>query len=88
VNLMERAKLLGLDAEVRNRMERPEQSRVQPTVWSLLAQVPPTDLETIERIQELDPIEKPDDALTLKGGPVGGLAFIACWGAPPQRRTH
>jgi hypothetical protein len=32
---------------------------VQPTVWNLLAKVGPTDLETIKRIQELEPIEKP-----------------------------
>jgi hypothetical protein len=35
---------------------------VQPTVWSLLAQAEPTDLETLKRIQELDPIKKPDYA--------------------------
>ena len=64
---MEReAELLGLDAETRNRMERPSVTevrpsgnRVQPTVWNLLAQAEPTDSETIKRIQELDPIEKP-----------------------------
>jgi hypothetical protein len=64
LQLMEReAKLLGLDAATRNRIERsPERSHVQPTVWNLLAQVGPTDLETIKRIQELDPIEKPERA--------------------------
>jgi hypothetical protein len=61
--LMEReAKLLGLDAETRNRMECLDRSQVQPTVWNLLSQVGPTDLETIERIQELAPIKKPDHA--------------------------
>jgi len=68
LDLMEReAKLLGLDAATRNRMERPDHSRVQPertqvepTIWSLLAQAEPTDVETIKRIQELDPIEKPE----------------------------
>ena len=56
LDLMEReAKLLGLDAATRNRMERPDRSQVQPTVWSLLAQAPPTDLETLKRIPELDP---------------------------------
>jgi hypothetical protein len=60
--LMEReAKLLVLDAEMRNRLERPpDRSQVQPTIWNYLAQAPPTDLETLKRIQELDPIEKPD----------------------------
>lgn len=64
LDLMEReAKLLGLDAEMRNCMERlPERTQVQPTAWGLLAQTPPTDLETVMRIQELDPIEKPDHA--------------------------
>jgi hypothetical protein len=64
LDLMEReAKLLGLDAETRSHAEPPpDRSHVQPTVWTILAQAPPTDLETIKRIQELDPIEKPDDA--------------------------
>jgi hypothetical protein len=57
------AKLLGLDAETRNRMQLPpDRSRVQPTIWNYLAQAPPTDLETIKRIQELDPIQKPERA--------------------------
>jgi hypothetical protein len=69
LELMEReAKLLGLDAATRNRIERsPERSHVQPTVWSLLAQAGPTDLETIRRIQELDPIQKPDQAKNPRG---------------------
>jgi hypothetical protein len=51
---------LGLDAEMRNRMERPPgRTQVQPTVWNLLAKVGPSDLETLKQIQELDPIEKP-----------------------------
>jgi predicted transcriptional regulator len=64
VHVMERqAKLLGLDAAMRNRKEpSPDLSHVQPTIWNVLAQAGPTDLETIKRIQELDPIEKPDDA--------------------------
>ena len=63
LDLMEReAKLLGLDAATRNRIERPDRIQVQPTLWNLLAQAGPTDVETIKRIQELDPIEKPDDA--------------------------
>jgi hypothetical protein len=73
LDLMEReAKLLGLDAEMRNRMERPPgRTQVQPTVWSLLAKVGPSDLETLKRIQELDPIEKPDHAKDADGpGPV------------------
>jgi hypothetical protein len=28
------AKLLGLDAETRNRAERPDRSHVQPTIWN------------------------------------------------------
>ena len=72
LDLMEReAKLLGLDAETRNPMERPRDSHVPPTIWNLLAQAGPTDLETIKRIQELDPIEKPDHAKSTDGlGPV------------------
>jgi hypothetical protein len=64
LDLMEReAKLLNLDAKTRNRIEpTPERSQVQPTIWNLLAQAPPTDLETLKRIQELDPIAKPDHA--------------------------
>jgi hypothetical protein len=60
LDLMEReAKLLGLDAEMRNHVEPPpNRSQVQPTIWNLLAQAPRTDLETLKRIQELDPIEK------------------------------
>ena len=49
-------------------MERPSSNQVQPggdqvqpTIWNLLAQAPGTDLEMLKRIQELDPIEKPDD---------------------------
>jgi len=61
LDLMEReAKLLGLDAATRNRIERPDRIQVQPTLWNLLAQAGPTDVETIKRIQELDPIEKPE----------------------------
>jgi hypothetical protein len=61
LDLMEReANLLGLDAKIRNRAEPPaDRSHVQPTIWNHLAQAPPTDLETLKRIQELDPIEKP-----------------------------
>lgn len=61
LDLMEReAKLLGLDAKTRSRGEPPpDRSHAQPTVWSLVAQVGPTDLETLKRIQELDPIQKP-----------------------------
>lgn len=61
LKLMEReAKLLGFDAATQKRIERsPERSQMQPTIWSLLAQAVPTDLETIKRIQELDPIERP-----------------------------
>jgi hypothetical protein len=46
LDLMEReAKLLGLDAEMRNHYEPPpDRSQVQPTVWSLLAKAEPTDL--------------------------------------------
>jgi hypothetical protein len=71
LDLMEReAKLLGLDAETRNRMKRrprgnqpqPGGNQIKPTIWSLLAQVAPTDLETITRIQELEPIKKPEQA--------------------------
>jgi hypothetical protein len=64
LDLMEReAKLLGLDAEVRNHVEPPsDRSQVQQTVWSLIAKAEPTDLETIRRIQEADPIEKLDHA--------------------------
>jgi hypothetical protein len=63
-DLMEReTKLLGLDAETRNHVKLPpERSQVQPTVWSLLAKVGPSDLETLKRIQELDPIERPDNS--------------------------
>jgi hypothetical protein len=43
---------------------------VQPTIWNLLAQAGPTDLETIKRIQELDPIEKPDPAKSADGATV------------------
>ena len=69
---MEReAKLLGLDVETRNRVERSHQIQVQPMVWSLLAEAAPTDLETIKRIQELDPIEEPDYAKSADDpGPV------------------
>jgi hypothetical protein len=60
LDLIEReTKLLGLDAATRNRIEWPDHSQVEPTVWNLLAQAPPTELETLRRIQELDPIEKP-----------------------------
>ena len=64
LGLMEReAKLLGLDAKIRNHptppAPPPDRSHVQPTIWNLLAQVGPTDLETIKRIQDLDPIKKP-----------------------------
>jgi hypothetical protein len=59
---------LARDDETRNRMERlssnqvqPGGDQVQPTIWNLLAQAPGTDLEMLKRIQELDPIEKPDD---------------------------
>jgi hypothetical protein len=31
-------------------------------IWNHFAQAPPTDLETIKRIQELDPIKKPEHA--------------------------
>jgi hypothetical protein len=69
---MEReAKLLGLDAKNRNHPAPPGpppgSSQLQPTVWSLLAQAEPTDLETIKRIQELDPIQKPDQAKNPRG---------------------
>ena len=69
LDLMEReAKLLGLDAEMRNQLESlPDRSQVQPTIWNLLAQAGPTDLETIRRIQELDPIEKPEHAKSADG---------------------
>ena len=72
LDLMEReAKLLGLDAEMRNHVERPERSQVQPTIWSLLAQAEPTDLETLKQIQDLDPIEKPHHAKSADDpGPV------------------
>jgi hypothetical protein len=64
LELMEReAKLLGLDAKNGNHPAPPgpppDSSQLQPTVWSLLAQAAPTDQALIERIQELDPIEKP-----------------------------
>jgi hypothetical protein len=73
LDLMEReAKLLGLDAETRNHLERPPgRTQVQPTVWNLLAKVGPSDLETLKRIQELDPIQKPEPAKTADSpGPV------------------
>jgi hypothetical protein len=62
LELMEReAKLLGLDAKTRKHMEpTADRSQVQPTVWSFFAQAAPTDLALIKRIQELDPIEKPE----------------------------
>jgi hypothetical protein len=57
------ARLLGLDAKRWNHAEpSPEHAQVKPTVWDLLAHSEPTDLETIRRIQELDPIEKPEHA--------------------------
>ena len=61
-----------LDAEMRNQMEPPpDRGQVQPTTWSLLARAGPTDLETLKRIQELDPIQKPEPAKTADGpGPV------------------
>jgi hypothetical protein len=61
LDLMEReAKLLGLDAEMRNHVEPPpNRSQVQPTIWNLLAKIGPSDLETLKRIQEFDPIERP-----------------------------
>jgi hypothetical protein len=73
------AKLLGLAAETRNRMERPPgRTQVQPTVRNLLAKVGPSDLETLKRIQELDPIEDPTAPKNLeRAGPVGGLSFVA-----------
>jgi hypothetical protein len=73
LGLMEReAKLLGLDAEMRNHHKPPpDRSQVQPTVWSLIAKAEPTDLETLKRIQELDPIEKPHYAKSADDpGPV------------------
>jgi hypothetical protein len=62
VDVMERqAKLLGLDAGTGSHVLPPaERRQPEPTVWDVLAQAPPTDLETIKRIQELDPVEKPD----------------------------
>jgi hypothetical protein len=61
VHVMERqAKVLGLDKETWSHVEPPaERRQLEPTVWNVLAQAPPTDLETLKRIQELDPIEKP-----------------------------
>jgi hypothetical protein len=52
-DLIEReAKLLGLDAKTPNHAEPPpDRSHVRPTIWNLLAQAPPTGLETPKRIQ-------------------------------------
>jgi len=61
LDLMEReAKLLGLDAKTRERMERPESTPHRGTVFDLLAHVEPLSAEMLKQIQELDPIEKPD----------------------------
>ena len=74
---------LARNDETRNRVERQQQPS---PAWrrpctandlDLLAQAPGTDLEMLKRIQELDPIEKPDD--TQERGPVGGLVFIGLW---------
>jgi hypothetical protein len=55
-----RAKLLGLDAPNTHRITGPGDGPVQ--IMSLLAQVPPMDVEMLKRIQELEPIEKPAGA--------------------------
>jgi hypothetical protein len=53
------AKLLDLDAKTWAYAEPPpDRSHVQPTIWSLLAQAGPTDLETIKQIKELDPVDR------------------------------
>jgi hypothetical protein len=65
------AKLLGLDAETRNRMERPVSAPHRGTVFDLLAQVEPLSAEMLKQIQDLDPIEKPDHAKRADGsGPL------------------
>jgi hypothetical protein len=65
------AKLLGLDVETRNRMERPVSAPHRGTVFDLLAQVEPLSAEMLNQIQDLDPIEKPDHAKGADGpGPV------------------
>jgi hypothetical protein len=49
----------------------PDRSHVQPAIWNLLAQAPPTDLETLKRIQGLDPIGNPEHAKSADDpGPV------------------
>ena len=50
------AKLLGLDVETRNRMERPVSAPHRGTVFDLLAQVEPLSAEMLKQIQDLDPI--------------------------------
>src|SRR6202022_3617223 len=58
-----RAKLLGLDAPNTHRITGPGDGPVQ--IMSLLAHVPPMDVEMPRRIQELEPIEKPAGADAL-----------------------
>jgi hypothetical protein len=72
LDLMEReAKLLGLDAEMRNHVERPVSAPHRGTVFDLLAQVEPLSVKMLKQIQELDPIKKPDHAKGADGpGPV------------------
>jgi hypothetical protein len=55
-----RAKLLGLDAPNTHRITGPGDGPVQ--IMSLLAHVPPMDVEMLRRIQELEPIQKPAEA--------------------------
>jgi hypothetical protein len=59
LDLMEReARLLRLDAEMRNRVTRPVSAPHRGTVFDLLAQVEPLSAEMLKQIQELDPIAK------------------------------
>jgi hypothetical protein len=66
LDLIEReAKLLGLDAEMRNHVERPVSAPHRGTVFDLLASVEPLSAEMLKQIQELDPIVKPYHAKSV-----------------------
>jgi len=58
-----RAKLLGLDSPNTHRITGPENGPIQ--FMNLFAHVPPTDVEMLRRIQELEPIVKPAGAHTF-----------------------
>ena len=73
LGLLEReAKLLGLDSEMQNHLERRDGAPDdRGAVFNLRARVEPLSAAMLKQIQELHPIEKPDHAKSAGGlGPV------------------